>query len=261
MIENTFRNIYFNKYAEGCFCVKKHISELMMACLLLVCFFVLSRQAAEVSNSMNQGEIRKNVIVVDPGHGGDDPGMLGIGGLEEKKINLEVSLRLKNVLENRGFTVVMTREEDKGLYDASSKSKKSQDMQRRIAAINDARPVLTVSVHQNSYQDAGVKGPQVFYFEHSAQGEKLAKALQDSLNRELHVERPRVAKGNTSYYLLKRSEGTLVIAECGFLTNPDEAALLQTEEYQENVARALAEGVAAYLEQEGLTLSEEETEK
>lgn len=224
----------------------------MMACLLLVCFLVLSRQAAEVSKSMNQRGTGSNVIVLDPGHGGSDPGMLGIGGLEEKKINLEVSLRLKRLLENKGFTVVMTREEDNGLYDESSNSKKSQDMQRRIGLINDTKPLLTVSVHQNSYQDAGVKGPQVFYFTHSAQGEKLAKILQDSLNQGLGVERPRVAKGNTSYYLLKKSEGTLVIAECGFLTNPDEAALLQTEEYQEKVARALAEGITAYLEQEGL---------
>lgn len=231
--------------------MKKYISELLMACLLLVCFFFLSRQAAEVSNSMNNGKVQDHVIVLDAGHGGADPGMLGIGGLEEKKINLEVSLRLQRVLEEKGFTVVMTRETDRGLYDESSNSKKSQDMQRRIALINESKPVLTVSVHQNSYQDSSVKGPQVFYYEHSAEGEKLAKALQESLNTGLNVERPRVEKANTTYYLLKRSEGTLVIAECGFLTNPDEAALLQTEEYQEKVAAALAEGILTYLEQEG----------
>lgn len=240
--------------------MKKYISELCMACLLLVCFFVLSRQAAEVSKSMNDGDVQDHVIVVDPGHGGADPGMLGIGNLEEKKINLEVSLRLKKALEAKGFTVVMTREEDKGLYDESSNSKKSQDMQRRIALINEARPVLTVSVHQNSYQDSGVKGPQVFYFQHSAEGEKLAKAIQQSLNTGLGVERPREAKSNTTYYLLKKSEGTLVIAECGFLTNPDEAALLQTEEYQEKVAAALAEGVVTYLKQEGKMPSSNVTE-
>lgn len=240
--------------------MKKYISELCMACLLLVCFFVLSRQAAEVSKSMNGGDVQKHVIVVDPGHGGADPGMLGLENLEEKKINLEVSLRLKRALEAKGFTVVMTREEDKGLYDESSKNKKSQDMQRRIALINEAGPVLTVSVHQNSYQDSSVKGPQVFYFQHSAEGEKLAKAIQQSLNTGLGVERPREAKPNTTYYLLKKSEGTLVIAECGFLTNPDEAALLQTEEYQEKVAAALEEGVVTYLEQEGKMPPFSETE-
>lgn len=220
-----------------------------MACLLLICFFFLSRQAAEVSNSLNEGKVKSQVIVVDPGHGGVDPGMLGVGGLEEKTINLEVSMKLKSALEERGFTVVMTREEDKGLYDEASNNMKSQDMQRRIALINDTKPALTVSVHQNSYQDSGVKGPQVFYFQHSQEGEKLAKAIQDSLNAGLNVERPRTAKGNTTYYLLKKSEGTLVIAECGFLTNPDEASLLQTEEYQKKVAEALAEGIVTYLGQ------------
>ncbi|MDO4308152.1 MAG: N-acetylmuramoyl-L-alanine amidase [Eubacteriales bacterium] len=231
--------------------MKKYISELFMACLLLICFFFLSRQAAEVSNNLNDKKVQDNVIVLDAGHGGIDPGMLGIGGLEEKKINLEVALRLQQLLESKGFTVVMTRSEDKGLYDESSNSKKSQDMQRRIALINESKPVLTVSIHQNSYQDSSVKGPQVFYFQHSAEGEKLARALQESLNTGLAVERPRKEKANTTYYLLKRSEGTLVIAECGFLTNPDEAALLQTEEYQEKVAAALAEGILTYLEEEG----------
>lgn len=231
--------------------MKKYISELFMACLLLICFFFLSRQAAEVSNNLNDKKVQDNVIVLDAGHGGIDPGMLGIGGLEEKKINLEVALRLQQLLESKGFTVVMTRSEDKGLYDESSNSKKSQDMQRRIALINESKPVLTVSIHQNSYQDSSVKGPQVFYFQHSAEGEKLARALQESLNTGLAVERPRKEKANTTYYLLKRSEGTLVIAECGFLTNSDEAALLQTEEYQEKVAAALAEGILTYLEEEG----------
>lgn len=229
--------------------MKKYISELAMACLLLVSFFYLSKQAAEVSNNLVQSNEQANVIVVDPGHGGADPGMIGVGGLEEKKINLEISLKLKEILENKGLTVVMTREEDKGLYDDASRNMKSQDMQRRIALINEAKPVLTISVHQNSYQDSGVTGPQVFYFQHSAEGEKLAGIIQDSLNERLDVARAREAKPNTSYYLLKRSEGTMVIAECGFLTNPDEAALLQSEEYQDKVANALAEGLVTYLEQ------------
>ena len=88
-----------------------------------------------------------------------------------------------------------------------------------------------------------VKGPQVFYYETSSEGKELAADLQESLNTTLEVERPREIKGNTSYYLLKRSKGVLVIAECGFLTNPDEADLLQTGDYQKKVAAALADGI------------------
>lgn len=223
--------------------------ELIMACFLIAGFYFLSRQAAAVSVWMNseEMEMKKNVIVLDPGHGGSDPGMIGIDGLEEKGINLSVSLLLKEKLEERGYTVVLTRETDKGLYDESAQNKKAQDMQRRIALIDETAPVLTVSIHQNSYHDPSVKGPQVFYYETSGEGKELAADLQESLNTLPEVERPREIKGNTTYYLLKRSKGILVIAECGFLTNPQEAELLQKEEYQKKVADALADGIEKYL--------------
>ena len=127
-------------------------------------------------------------------------------------------------------------------------NKKAQDMQRRIAMIGEKSPVLSVSIHQNSYQqDASVHGPQVFYYESSVEGKKLAEAVQSSLNEKLEIDRPREIKGNTSYYLLKRSPGTLVIVECGFLTNPEEARKLQTELYQQRVAAAVADGIDTYL--------------
>lgn len=234
---------------KGVFFLKKCVMELIMACFLLICFYFLSRQAATVSVWMNseEAEQKGNVIVLDPGHGGSDPGMIGIDGLKEKGINLSVSLLLREKLEAKGYTVVLTRESDQGLYDDSAQNKKAQDMQRRIALIDETAPVLTVSIHQNSYHDPSVKGPQVFYYETSGEGKELAADLQESLNTTLEVERPREIKGNTSYYLLKRSKGVLVIAECGFLTNPDEADLLQTEEYQEKVADALTDGIVTYL--------------
>lgn len=237
---------------KGVFFLRKYKMELVMACFFLICFYFLSRQAAAVSVWMNSEtvETKKNVIVLDPGHGGSDPGMIGVDGLEEKGINLSVSLLLKEKLEEKGYTVMLTRESDQGLYDDSAQNKKAQDMQRRIALIDETAPVLTVSIHQNSYHDPMVKGPQVFYYETSSEGKELAADLQESLNTVLEVERPREIKGNTSYYLLKRSKGLLVIAECGFLTNPEEAALLQTDEYQGKVASALAEGILAYLQKQ-----------
>ena len=214
-----------------------------MGCLLLVCFYYLSREAAAVSVELNQ----KKVIVVDCGHGGMDPGMIGIDGVKEKDFNLAIGLKVKAALEEKDFQVVMTREADEGLYEADARNKKAQDMQKRILLIQEVKPVLTVSIHQNSYEDPGVKGPQVFYYRDSAQGEVLAKLLQAKLNEYLKVERPREAKGNTTYYLLKRSPGILNIVECGFLTNPDEAGKLSQEEYQKKVAEAVADGVAEYI--------------
>lgn len=226
--------------------MKKRLLEVIMACLMLVCFYLLSREAALAARE----ETNEKLILVDSGHGGEDPGMVGVGGLEEKGINLLIAKKVKAALEERGYSVVMTREDDRGLYEDSGNNMKAQDMQRRIAMIQEYKPALSVSIHQNSYQDPQVKGPQVFYYENSAEGERLAKILQEKLNTGLKVERPRVAKGNTTYYLLKRSPGVLNIVECGFLTNPEEAALLKTEEYQEKVAQAVAEGIDQYLKQD-----------
>lgn len=225
--------------------MKKHAMELIMGCLLLLCFYCLSREAAAVSARMSQ----KKVIVVDCGHGGIDPGMIGIDGLKEKEFNLAIGMKLKKALEDYGYQVVMTRETDTGLYDEDSQNKKAQDMQKRILLIQKVDPVLTVSIHQNSYEDPAVNGPQVFYYRDSAQGEALAKKIQEKLNENLEVERPREIKGNTTYYLLKRSPGVLNIVECGFLTNPEEAASLSSEEYQEKVAQAIADGVKEYIEE------------
>jgi len=190
------------------------------------------------------------VILVDAGHGGVDSGMVGIGGLKEKGINLDIAMKLKTILEKKGLAVVMTREEDKGLYENGTKNMKAQDLQNRIEQIRIYEPVLSVSIHQNSYSDPGVKGPQVFYYEDSEGGKELALAIQENMNRKLSIARPRVAKGNRTYYLLKRSPGVINIVECGFLTNPEEAALLQTEKYQRKVAEAVADGIVTYLKKQ-----------
>ena len=187
---------------------------------------------------------------MDAGHGGVDSGMVGIGGLKEKGINLDIALKLKTILEKKGLAVVMTREEDKGLYENGTKNMKAQDLQNRIEQIRKYEPVLSVSIHQNSYSDPGVKGPQVFYYEDSEGGKELALAIQENMNRKLSIARPRVAKGNRTYYLLKRSPGVINIVECGFLTNPEEAALLQTEKYQRRVAEAVADGIVTYLKKQ-----------
>ena len=92
-----------------------------------------------------------------------------------------------------------------------------------------------------------MKGPQVFYYRDSVKGEELAEIIQEKLNDYLEVERPRQAKGNTTYYLLKRSPGILNIVECGFLTNPEEAGKLLQDDYQEKVAAAVADGVEEYI--------------
>ena len=224
--------------------MKRKVLEMTMSVMLLLGFFLLSQEAA---SAVSQEETAKK-IVIDAGHGGRDPGMVGTEGVEEKGINLASAQKLENLLEENGFEVIMTRDSDEGLYEEDAQNKKAQDMQRRCEIIKEAEPLLTVSIHQNSYSDPSVKGPQVFYYQHSAEGEKLASFIQNSMNEGLEAESPKEAKANDSYYLLKRSEGVLNIVECGFLTNPEEALRLQEEDYQQKIAGCIYEGIMQYLE-------------
>ncbi len=227
--------------------MKKRIAQTGMALLLLISVFLLSREGAQLVNGPLK-EKSKGVIVVDSGHGGMDPGMIGQNELKEKEINLAIAKKLERLLKADGYEVIMTRKKDEGLYEDNSPNKKVQDMQKRCEIIKANQPLLTVSIHQNSYPDEQVCGPQVFYFESSLEGQKLAKSIQDSLNTELEIQRPRVEKSNRTYYLLKRSEGVLNIVECGFLSNKKEAELLTQDAYQEKVAKAVEKGILKYLE-------------
>lgn len=181
-------------------------------------------------------------VILDIGHGGSDPGKVGIGNLLEKEVNLQIGLKVKRLLEAENIAVKLTRETDAGTGKDAGGSSKVEDMKARVALINELKPQIAVSIHQNSYQDPAVKGAQVFYYSHSDTGEKFAAILQEELRR-IDTENHRQIKENDTYYLLKRTEVPTVIVECGFLTNPEEAEKLAGEDYQEQVAQAVTEGI------------------
>lgn len=217
-------------------------------------YYGVRQQVRESTSTIVQAETdtlqEKGTIVLDAGHGGFDSGMVGSSGITEKELNLVYAKKLESLLVQAGYRVVQTRKSDAGLYDEDHNNKKAQDMQKRCAVIEQEQPLLTVSIHQNSYpQDAAVCGPQVFYFEQSQEGKNLASAIQTRLNAMKGVMRQRTEKGNSSYYILKRSASTTVIVECGFLTNLQEEALLMQEAYQDQVVQAVCDGIFDYLEQ------------
>ena len=235
--------------------------KLIMAGLLILSMALTGRKAAEYVGAMHAVNALRETgmgaddsgrlcVVVDAGHGGDDPGKIGINGAPEKDINLQIAQKLKKYLEAEDVEVVLTRETEDGLYDAHASNKKVQDMKRRIEIIEKTDPVLTVSIHQNSYPEEYVKGAQCFYFGQSEDGKRLAETLQESLRNTLDPENKREAKANESYYLLKKTPSPTVIVECGFLSNGGEAALLMTEEYQQKVASAVCDGICNYLKGE-----------
>lgn len=192
-------------------------------------------------------EKERPCVVIDAGHGGADPGKVGVDGSLEKDINLQIAKKLAQFLTAADVDVVLTRETDAGLYDEKVSNKKVQDMKNRVALIEEKKPALTVSIHQNSYHEEYVHGAQVFYYAGSEESKALAERIQQMLAREVDPDNARQAKANDSYYLLKKTSSPIVIVECGFLSNYEEAQKLSQAHYQERTAWAIHLAVLEYL--------------
>lgn len=199
------------------------------------------RLSAVVASNMVENQ---KVIVIDAGHGGDDPGKIGVNGSKEKEVNLLISKEIKRCLERAGIRVVMTREEDVMLGES-----KVKDMEERVRIIDSSDAVLAVSIHQNSFTSDVERGAQVFYYEESRKGEQAAEILQNHL-KMLDQENRRKIKANNSYYVLKRTKIPTIIIECGFLSNREEAEKLVDEKYQKDLAQVICEGILAFVGQE-----------
>lgn len=234
---------------------KEKAFSLTLGILLALSMIHVARSAAVFVNGRNVAdaggtaavENEQICVVIDAGHGGDDPGKIGINQVLEKDVNLSIARKVQQYLEAQDIRVIMTREDENGLYDSDASNKKVQDMKRRVALIEEVHPAITVSIHQNSYPEEYVHGAQVFYYDGSREGQKLAELLQQQLVEKLDPENHRQIKANNSYYLLKKTDIPIVIVECGFLSNQSEAELLCREEYQDRVAWAIHMGILQYL--------------
>lgn len=225
--------------------MRQKLELIMGVCLVAAVLFMSTRGVSAVANVKGMQGMK---IVIDPGHGGEDPGKVAGDGTQEKDLNLEIALMLGEYLKERGLEVYYTRQTDMGLYGNSAANKKAEDLKKRCAVIGNVKPELTVSIHQNSYPQSQVKGAQVFYYSQSPRGEALAKAIQKNLREIVDVGNTREAKANDSYYMLKRTESPTVIVECGFLSNPGEAEKLRDPAYQRKLVRAIYAGICAYRE-------------
>lgn len=249
-MESDFHKLYGSRFFG--ICMSKRITAAIVLCLFLsLCFFAggaISLFASVPASQTHDASSHPICIVLDAGHGGCDPGKIGVDNTPEKEINLAIVQRLKSVLTNRDIRVVLTRDNDTALTDGFTDGSKREDMYHRLAIIEKANANFTISIHQNSYPDSSVCGPQVFYYSKSEEGAILADAIQQSLNQTLQPANPRESKANDEYFMLKKTPTPTVIVECGFLSNPAETALLTTESYRDLVVRAIYFGIDNYLQ-------------
>ena len=225
------------------------ILGIVMTCLLVLSILIVVKESAEYVSVLKENGTKetRHTIVIDPGHGGNDPGKVAINSALEKDVNLAIALKLKKYLEQEDMEVVMTRQEDKGLYEETDSNKKVHDMKNRLAIMEGAKPALVVSVHQNSYPEESVSGVQVFYYRDSAEGKRAALLVQEQMIATLQPAKEREAKENSTYYILKKTTVPTIIVECGFLSNREEADRLTSEDYQERVAWAIHLGIMRYI--------------
>ncbi len=187
-------------------------------------------------------------IVLDAGHGGMDGGVVGRStGVKESELNLAITLKLKQELEEVGFDVILTRKTDAGLYDTATKGFKRRDMQKRKEIIQKAAPSMVISVHQNYYPSGSTRGAQVFYNSGSERGKKLAITLQSQLNALYETEQVKnrnVMAGE--YFILDCCDAPSAIVECGFLSSAKDETLLMSESWQKKLAERITAGIMAY---------------
>ncbi len=228
-----------------------------VVCVALVCVFALvwffSKDiSVSVPASSNvQTNMNKKVIVLDAGHGGIDGGCVSVNGVAEKGINLSIVQTLRDSLDILGFDVVCTREDDRSIHDSGVEGiakQKLSDMKNRLDIINRYDDALVVSVHQNQFVDPRYSGAQMFYAKENDNSRRLAECMKKQFVALLQPSNERETKPvGKEMYLIHNAKSPALMVECGFLSNPDEAKLLESADYQKKVAFTILTGLEEYL--------------
>lgn len=192
---------------------------------------------------------REHTVVIDAGHGGEDGGAVSCTGVKESDINLDIALKVNDLLRLLGRRTRMIRTEDISVYTAGETlaQKKVSDLKERVRIVSETPGALLLSIHQNTFSDARYSGAQIFYNE-AEESKPLADAIQQSFSGTLNPGSSRQTKQGEGIYLLEHTGCTAVLAECGFLSNPGEEEKLRSAAYQQQIACVLGSSVSNFLD-------------
>lgn len=187
--------------------------------------------------------IKRQTVIIDPGHGGIDVGTVGIDGSLEKNINLSVSLDLYDFLSVSGINAVLTRDGDYEVYKQGETRSKS-DLYNRMDFINSIPNSMLISVHQNHFENEAEWGSQVWYSPNDEVSPIIADKILNSLKQNTQPDNTRSnKKSDNSYYILYKAQKPSVMVECGFVSNEKENKKLQDAEYQKDIAYSILTGI------------------
>lgn len=215
---------------------------------LIVLFFILQFDFSEDDTWKSWNlPLSGKVILLDPGHGGPDGGA-GDNNALEKDIALDISLKLREYLQEQGALVIMTREEDKDLADESTRGyskRKVEDLKKRLDMINQPNIDFFISIHLNSIPSSRWSGAQTFYAPQFQENQRAARFVQDEFKRNLE-NTTREAKPISNVYILKNADKPGILVEVGFLSNPGERENLKKDRYQDKLAASIYYGIMRY---------------
>lgn len=246
---------------------RKNIKQLILIFLMVVTVFVIAicfiRHVGETKEVMGEvGISQSQTIILDPGHGGMDGGAVGIGETVEKNINLQIALKLKDMLSLNGFDVIMTRDSDISIHDAEITSisrQKRSDMYNRLKIIEDYPNAIFISIHQNKFPQADSQGAQMFYSPNLKESEELARTLQQNFVTFLQPDNSREIKvSGEELFLLYHAKIPAVLVECGFLSNPEDCANLTSSEYQDKIAFTIFHSLMQFCNKDKVAIEDTE---
>lgn len=225
----------------------KRLSALKYISVSIAIALVMLSMAKRLMLSIDtalQGGVQKTgkLIMIDPGHGGSDPGAVSKNGTKESELNMRVSLYLAEYLMSYGYDVVLTRGTNTDIIGADTGLSTAERKQKIAQSGCD----LLVSVHMNIFSDRNVSGAEVLYYSKSVQSFALARAVQNSFVMNLDKNNKRQIKANDDLFVLKSCDAPSVLVECGYISNAIEEAKLVTPEYQRRVAYAICCGITTY---------------
>ena len=219
--------------------------------LLIVILFIAiaaGTDQAVTTALQRRGVDREHILIIDPGHGGVDGGATSCTGVLESKINLEISLKLRDIFQLLGHKTVMIRTTDISVYTQGETiaAKKVSDLRERVRIVNETEDAVLISIHQNTFTDSRYNGAQVFYPQ-TENSRVLAEQVQNALVKTVNPTSNRKAKKAQGVYLMEHIERPGILVECGFLSNPQEEEKLREDAYQRQLCAVIAASVSAYL--------------
>ncbi len=227
--------------------MKKSLIALFLATIICVSSILLCEIKTASINTIIQSDLP--VIIIDAGHGGEDGGAVGFDGTYEKDINLQISLKINEVLSILGYKTHLIRNTDTAIHTTgnSIRERKISDIRNRVATMSQYEKCVYLSVHQNKYENSAIWGAQTFYSANFNESQEIAQFIQNAILSQLQPENKRkIKKSNEDIYILKNATKPAVMVECGFISNQNELNQLKDNVYQSEMAFSIAIGILNY---------------